>query len=289
MSVSDSITKKSASNLAMAFVLLPRERAEAMSKFYAFCRQVDDIADEDSKPVGERKRELDLWRHELKQSFVGQKSSLPVIQELQPVLRRYQLSVCHFEEILDGVEMDLMTLRYPTFEALDHYCYHVASAVGLVSIEIFGYSQPACRDYAIHLGKALQITNILRDVRSDAERGRIYIPGELMREHGVDEAQIFGNRFDSEFQALASALCDQAQKHFREAVRLLPIQDRQAMIAAELMGAVYWALLRKIKRLNFNVLGDRRIRLSKLHKLYLILQTKWINSRGGHPSYASFV
>ena len=288
MSVSDSITRKSASNLAMAFVLLPKSRAESMSRLYAFCRQVDDVADEESVPESQRRAELARWRADLATAYAQGAPTIPVIQELQPVIHEFKLPAEHFEEILRGVEMDLDTLRYPTFEALDHYCYRVASAVGLLSIEIFGYASPQCREYAVHLGRALQYTNILRDVRNDAERGRIYIPQEALKAHGVTEAEILNFEFNPRVRALAVSVADRAKGFYQRARMALPPGDRASMVAAELMGAVYWDLLKKIEAADYNVMSAERIRVSKQRKLWLVLRTRMrarARSRQATPNY----
>src|SRR2546423_249148 len=163
------ITRKSASNLALAFVLLPRTKRDAMSALYAFCREVDDIADDEARPVVERRKALAAWREDIKRACTGLEPSFPVNREFQPFIKRYSLSFELFDELLRGVEMDLEIQRYRTYEDLELYCYRVASVVGLLSIKIFGYRDPKCRESAVYLGKPLQRTNFLRDVRADAE------------------------------------------------------------------------------------------------------------------------
>lgn len=287
-STSEQITRKSASNLALAFVLLPRERRDAMSALYAFCREVDDVADEESRSEPERRAALGRWRTDLGVACSGGVPELPVNRELQPYIQRYRLPRELFEELIRGVEMDLSIKRYETYAQLEEYCYRVASVVGLLSIEIFGYRNPICRKYARHLGLALQLTNILRDVQVDAGRGRIYLPLESLRRHGVAEADILQGRFSSNYAALAAEVADVARGHYRRARELLPREDRRAMLAAELMGAVYWRLLRKLESRNFNVFGPRPTRLSKPHKLFLILRT-WLRSLAGivQPNYGT--
>src|SRR6185503_5916860 len=176
MEVSQSITRKSASNLALAFILLPREKRSEMAALYAFCREIDDVADDESVPVNTRRAQLQGWREDVRKACEDAQPQFVVNRELQLVIQRRKLPFTLFDELLKGVEMDLDIRRYETLADLEQYCYRVASVVGLLSIEVFGYANPACRDYAIYLGKALQLTNILRDVRSDAERKRIYIP-----------------------------------------------------------------------------------------------------------------
>src|SRR5438094_5285189 len=176
MQHSRTITRKSASNLALAFVLLPKAKRDGMSALYAFCRAVDDVADNEAVPVAERRAQLAAWRADLRRACGADAPQIPVNRELQPVIRQYRLPFDHFDALLQGVEMDLDINRYADYDQLELYCYRVASVVGLLSIEVFCYQDPACRQYAIDLGQALQLTNILRDVRADAERGRIYLP-----------------------------------------------------------------------------------------------------------------
>ncbi len=285
---SEQITRKSASNLALAFVLLPRERRDAMSALYAFCREVDDVADEETRPAPERQAELNRWRDDLGRACAGGSPELPVNRELQPYIRQYRLPQELFEELIRGVEMDLAIKRYETYPHLDEYCYRVASVVGLLSIEIFGYQNPACREYARHLGLALQLTNILRDVQVDAGRGRIYLPLEALRRHGVAEGDILGGRFTRNYAALAAEVADVARRHYRQARELLPGEDRRSMLAAELMGAVYWRLLRKLESKEFDVFGPKPTRISKPQKLFLILRT-WLRSLAGivQPNYGT--
>lgn len=274
-SESQVITQKSASNLALAFVMLPRERREAMVRLYAFCREVDDVADEDTVPVGERRRSLAEWREDVKRVCEGGEGLKPVNRELAEVVRRYGLPFGLFDELLLGVEADLDVVRYETYEQVEEYCYRVASVVGLLSIEIFGYEDGGCREYAVSLGRALQWTNILRDVGNDAKRGRIYLPREAMERHGVKEEEILRGEFSDRFLALAREVGGRARGYYGEARRLLPEVDRRSMVAAELMGSVYWRLLCRLERSGYAVLGEKPQSLSKLHKVWLILRS-WV-------------
>jgi len=271
MQTSRSITRKSASNLALAFVLLPPEKRNAMSTLYAFCREVDDVADEDKVPPAQRRGQLKAWREDIRRACDGQQPTFPVNRELQPFIRRYGMPYDLFDELIKGCEMDLDIHRYDTFKALEEYCYRVASVVGLLSIQIFEYANPACRDYAIELGQALQLTNILRDVRSDAERGRIYLPQAELARCAVEEAEILRCGYSDRFVNVARAVAQRARKHYVRARQLLPPEDRRAMVAGELMASVYWKLLLKMEASGFRVFDPERVRLSKPHKLWLIL------------------
>lgn len=280
--VSSQITGKSASNLALAFILLPASKRAAMSALYAFCREVDDVADEDSLPMAERRRRLAEWRLDIRLACAGGEPRLPVNRELRPFIREFGLRLELFEALLDGVEMDLETLRYPDYATLERYCYHVASVVGLLSIEIFGYRDARCRDYAVALGQALQLTNILRDVGNDALRGRIYVPQEELERCGVRPEDILNHRPSAEFNRACMAVFARARAFYGEARRLLPQGDRKAMVAAELMGSVYWCLLAKIEREGFPVLDPQPVRLGKGLKLGLIFLA-WCRVKTGLP------
>ncbi len=272
---SRALTRKSASNLALAFILLPREKRDAMAALYAFCRAVDDVADEDSVPTEERRKQLATWREDICRACENQKPVFVLNQEFQPVIQQFNLPFALFDELIKGCEMDLEKPRYETFTELELYCHRVASVVGLLSIEIFGYQNPACRDYAVHLGKALQLTNILRDVKNDAARGRIYLPLAELKKFNVAEAEVLESKFSDRYRALAGSVAGRAKEFYRRAQKALPPEDRKAMVAAELMGSVYWRLLQKLERGRFDVFGPQPLKLSKPHKLALILQS-WL-------------
>ncbi len=286
MEESRSITNKSRSNLALAFVLLPKPKREGMTALYAFCREVDDVADEESVPVETRRAQLAAWRADIARACQGARPEFGVNQELQPIIARDHLPFDLFNELIRGVEMDLDIKRYETFEDLEGYCYRVASAVGLLSIEIFGYKNPACRDYADALGKALQLTNILRDVRTDAERGRIYLPLAELRRFGVTEAEILRFEYSRRFHDLAAHVAARARHFYQLARETLPPEDRRSMASAELMGSVYWGLLRKLEKQQFDVFGSSPTKLSKAQKLLLIGRT-WFRQVSGalSPNY----
>jgi 15-cis-phytoene synthase len=286
MQQSRAITRKSASNLALAFVLLPRQKRDGMSALYAFCREVDDVGDEETRPVEERRRRLEEWREDVRQACLGGKPRFPVNLELQSVIQSHRLPYELFDELIRGVEMDLDIKRYEDLAALEKYCYRVASVVGLLSIEIFGYRNPACREYAIHLGKALQLTNILRDVRTDARLGRIYLPQEELRRFGVEEEEILRGEYSDRYAALAGSIAQQARHFYQQARATLPPEDRRSMVAAELMGTVYWQLLQKLTARKYDVFRPGVTRLNKAIKLFLVFRM-WCQffSRSMTPNY----
>ena len=285
MQESRTITRKSASNLTLGFLLLPKPKRDGMSALYAFCREVDDIADNESAPVAERRQQLAAWREDVRRACANGQPQFPVNAELQTIIQQFHLPFEHFDALIKGVEMDLDIKRYDDYSQLDLYCYRVASVVGLLSIEIFGYKNPACRDYAIALGKALQLTNILRDVRSDADRGRIYLPASELARFNVTAEEIFRFEYSPRFFQLASSVCARAREFYKQARQTLPAADRRSMVAAELMGSVYWRLLRKLERQKFDVFGPHPTRLNKGQKILLILNT-WLRFLSGAMSPA---
>ena len=275
MQHSRALTKKSASNLALAFILLPREKRDAMSALYAFCRAVDDVADEDSVPTEKRREELSAWRDDIRRACENKNPQFILNQEFQPVIQQFKLPFALFDELIKGCEMDLDTLRYENGAQLELYCHRVASVVGLLSIEIFGYKNSACHDYAVHLGQALQLTNILRDVKNDAARGRIYLPQSELKKFNVSEADILASKYSDNYFQLATSVAARAKNFYALAQKTLPPEDRRAMVAAELMGSVYWQLLLKLERGKFDVFGATPLKLSKPQKLALIFKS-WV-------------
>jgi phytoene synthase len=258
----EKITRESKSNLALAFVALGRERRRDITVFYAFCRVIDDIADAPSTSAEEKARALIAWRRWLRQS---EPEEDPIACDLRSVIEKYSLTVPMLDEIIDGVEMDLRNVRYETFEELRVYCYRVASAVGLVSIEIFGYRNPACRDYAIQLGFALQMTNIIRDVGKDLSNGRIYLPREDLARFGYSETELQERKYNEPFLRLMQFEAARADEFFANAAALLPREDRRSMVAAEIMASVYRALLERMKSDGFRVF-EKEYRLNKIEK-----------------------
>ena len=256
------ITRQSKSNLALAFISLGRERRRDITTFYAFCRVVDDIADDVDLSAEEKNRRLSEWREWLRASTANEPG---LVREIRGLIQKYSLAPEMLEEIIAGVEMDLSIKRYVTFEELRLYCYRVASAVGLVSIEIFGYRNPACKDYAIQLGLALQMTNIIRDVGKDLRAGRIYLPQEDLARFHYSETQLLDRQYNEQFVQLMEFEAKRAREFFARAVASLPREDRQSMVAAEIMASVYSALLRRMELDKFRVF-EKEYRLSKLEK-----------------------
>jgi len=264
------ITRASKSNLALAFVSLPRERRDDITVFYAWCRVIDDIADDPGASVADRHAALNLWKRALHQAVEGEPALAAPVRGL---LAKYKIDPGLFLEIIAGVEMDLHEVSYATWDDLRLYCHRVASVVGLVSIEIFGYSDPGCKEYALHLGLALQLTNIIRDVGQDfSNGGRIYLPAEDMARFGYTHEDLSAGRRNEAFHALMEFETERALGFYAAAVAALPPRDRRSMTAAEIMRNVYRRLLFKIRAGGFRIF-NRRNSLSRWEKAFIIVRT----------------
>jgi phytoene synthase len=256
------ITRASKSNLAFAFIAISGARRRDITTFYAFCRVIDDIADDNQRDRETKRRELSQWRQSLGNEAAGEPALAKPVRDL---MSRYPITPEMLGEIITGVEMDIDIRRYATWDELRVYCHRVASAVGLVSIEIFGYRNARCRDYAIALGLALQVTNIIRDVARDLRADRIYLPGEDLARFNYTEEDLRNGLTDTRFIQLMNFEADRAEKFFAESTRLLPREDRRAMLPAEIMRSIYQALLRRMKLDNFRMF-EKDYRLSKTEK-----------------------
>jgi len=256
------ITRASKSNLAFAFIAMSGARRRDITTFYAFCRVIDDIADDDGRDQETKRRELAIWRQSLRGEFANEPALAKPVRQL---LSTYPITPEMLEEIITGVEMDVDIRRYATWDELRVYCHRVASAVGLVSIEIFGYKNARCRDYAIALGLALQMTNIIRDVAIDLKADRIYLPQEDLARFNYRKDDLRNGVTDSRFIQLMNFEAARAENFFAEATNLLPPEDRRSMLPAEIMRSIYQALLRRMKLDNFRVF-EKRYRVSKLEK-----------------------
>jgi 15-cis-phytoene synthase len=264
MSVADlasRLTRRSRSNFYYAFLTLPRPRREALYAVYAFCRIVDDIADlgvDGAADPAQQHAELGRWRREVARCFEpGEAPEHPIAQLLAVSVRRYRIPREALEAIIDGVEMDVDGVVFEKAEQLYPYCYRVASAVGLCCIEIFGYTDPGARQYAVDLGTALQLTNILRDVGADARVGRVYLPRDDLRAHGVTPEDLRAGRYDHAVVALLRMQAARAREYYRRAERAFPGADARSLVPARIMGAIYASLLDEIEARRFQVFGDR--------------------------------
>ena len=256
------ITRQSKSNLALAFISLGRERKRDITVFYAFCRVIDDIADSAQLDVAQKQLRLAAWRERLR----GACADEPLLaREVRSLIEKYSLPIDLLEEVIAGVEMDLSISRYATFEELRVYCYRVASAVGLISIEIFGYRNARCKEYALELGLALQMTNIIRDVGKDLLSGRIYLPQEDLARFGYSERELQDRQHNERFVRLMEFEAARAREFFSRAAAALPPEDRRTMVPAEIMSSIYRGLLRRMELDQFRVF-EKEYRLSGLEK-----------------------
>jgi len=262
----EAITRSSKSSFAFAFLALPPERRRDLTTFYAFCRVIDDIADEPGLSPGEKTRQLADWKRALGEPFAGEP---PLAHALRGLMAKYGIRADLLAELIQGCEMDLTLVRYETSDELQRYCYRVASVVGLASIEIFGYRNPATQRYAIELGHALQWTNILRDVAKDlANGGRIYLPLEDLARFGITPEDLALRQGGPRFGELMAFEAERAETFYRRALAALPPEDRHSLAAAEIMRCIYHRLLRKMRRDGFRVF-EKQYRLGKLEKLAL--------------------
>ena len=276
-SLSASLTRKSRSNFYFAFLTLPRPRRDALYAVYAFCRTVDDVADLGRDPAAQREG-LRRWREDVARCFEpGGAPVHPIARQLQAAVTAYPIPRAALEAIIDGCAMDLDRVRYETFDDLEPYCYRVASAVGLCCIEIFGYTEPRAREYAVHLGKALQLTNIVRDVGADARVGRVYLPQRDLKDFGVSEDDLAAGRHSEGFVRLMAHQAARARRFYAAARAAYPVVDARSLVAAEIMGSIYHALLEEIEARRFAVFGPR-ITLSARRKIAIALRC-WAGAR----------
>lgn len=265
---------KSGSSFYYSFMFLPPDKRRAITALYAFCREVDDVVDENSDENVARTM-LSWWRSEITAVYTGTPQH-PVTRALVPLVKQYKLPQEHFYAIIDGMEMDLQQHQYADFEALQVYCYRVASVVGLLAAEIFGYTDRNTLKYAHDLGLAFQLTNIIRDVGEDARRGRIYLPLSELALFGVHVNDILDNKESENFQKLMQFQIDRAQRYYEQALGQLPATDRKAQRTGLIMAAIYRATLEEINASGCHVLKER-ISLTPLRKLWLAWKT-WVKN-----------
>ena len=234
-----------------SFLVLPAPQRRAIIAVWDFCRAGDDAVDE--TPAGD----VAVWRDELARCFGAGEPRTPQGRGLQPVVRAFDLPRQPFEDVIDGVEMDLVHSRYETFGDLFEYCRRVASAVGLICIRIFGCTSDAAADYALNLGVALQLTNILRDITTDLARGRVYLPLEDLRAHGCAVEDLAAGVLNEPVRRLIAFECRRARDYYARAVAVRPENDRRRLVAAEIMRAVYFETLRRIERSGYDVFSAR--------------------------------
>ncbi|HYR59725.1 MAG TPA: presqualene diphosphate synthase HpnD [Nitrospiraceae bacterium] len=284
LSVSDAqayctaLTKKSGSNFYYSFLFLPRKRRAAMYTVYAFCKAVDNAVDE--PPAGSNpQEELRRWQTELEAVYRGT-PTFPVTISLANHVRRLSIPQAYFDELIKGVEMDLTVSQYASFQDLSIYCYRVASVVGLICLHIFGPTSAKAQDYAVDLGMAFQLTNILRDIGTDAAKGRIYLPQEDLKKFGCTDQAILQRQESAELRKLLHSETARAHEYYakaQEAFEALPAHDQRALTVSEIMRAVYFRILKKIEEPGHQIFGPRA-RLSTSRRL-AVAAGVWLRSR----------
>ncbi len=289
------LPRQNTTNFFYSFSLLPKEEREAIHTVYAFCRYTDDIVDMDA-PLGtpistvqgisgttladaastQRKRErLERWRREVERCYNGT-STHPIMKPLTSVVNRFSIPQQYLQILIDGCERDLVQNRYKTFDELKEYCYSVASIVGLISIEIFGYKHDETKEYAVNLGYALQLTNILRDISADKDKGRIYLPQEDLERFHYSEEELLRNVYNENFVELMRFQARRSREYYHKARAALRPDESITMFAAQIMDAIYYRLLEKIEIADYNVFRGK-ISVSTSHKILIALRL-WMKS-----------
>ncbi|MEO8447461.1 MAG: phytoene/squalene synthase family protein [bacterium] len=262
------ITAKSKSSFLYSFSLLPKEKNDAINTVYAFCRKTDDIVDDENESEEKKFFKIKEWRNEFEKALKSGDSEYSLLNSVSRIIKRFNIPVEPFFDLIKGMEMDLRKKRYNTFGELIDYCFNVASTVGLMCIEIFGYNNPKTKDFAINLGIALQLTNILRDIKSDAKQGRIYIPAEDLKKFNYSESDLMSFTYNENFIKLMKYECERAASYYEKANSYLTKEDKGLMFAARIMEHIYFRVLKIIEKKNYNVF-EKKVRVSKLKKLYI--------------------
>lgn len=270
----DIVEKNKRSNFYYSFLLLPKPKREAINIVYAWCRVADDIVDDEGSVASKRTRLLQ-WAKEFELGLDGT-SRFPLVNRLSQIISRFNIPLHHFHELIKGMEMDLVKTRYETFDDLRLYCYRVASTVGLICAEIFGYKHDGAKAYAENLGIALQLTNIIRDVATDAKNGRIYLPQRDLDHFGYSEEELFAGRYNVKFKRLMQFQAERARQYFADAIHTLSADDRPLFLAALIMQEIYFRILQDVEKAEYNVFA-RRIRLSAASKMAITVRVWWAN------------
>lgn len=260
------ITQSSKTNFLYSFSLLPKDKYEAINTVYAFCRQTDDIVDNEDDTTELKFRKIRQWRNEFEQSLKGN-SNYTLLNQVNRVIKKFNIPVEPFFELIKGMESDLQVSRYSDFNTLYQYCFRAAATVGLMCIEIFGYKTQNAKEYAINLGIALQLTNILRDIKFDAMNERIYLPEEDMKKFGYTEDDLLNFRYNESFVELMKFECKRAREYYEKANESFVKEDRKQLFPARIMQKIYFNILEKIEKMNYNVF-QKKVKVSKFKKLY---------------------
>jgi phytoene synthase len=269
MTKEKSITKDSKTNFYYAFSVLPKEKRDAIYTLYSFCRQTDDIADS-NEPQSKKQKTLDYWEDQLFRQFNYQGHTH--FDKIWKIAERFRIPLDYFLELIKGVRMDLNSVRFGSIDDLITYCYRVASIVGLMSIQIFGYRDERVKEYAVNLGIALQLTNIMRDVGVDAKMGRVYLPEQDLENFGVNIKDLLRGKITTPFLNLMQHQYDIAHSFYEKASALLPTSERRNMIPSQIMKNIYYHLLKTLQKNNFNVLQQKH-EIPNLVKISIAFRT----------------
>jgi 15-cis-phytoene synthase len=269
--INNNLTKHNKkSNFYYSFLFLPKEKSFAINLVYAFCQLSDDIVDSDT-PLEERIKNINEWKSEFLKGKDGN-SKFPIQNEVYKIIKKYNIPSIYFTQLLDGMETDLIKYRYTDFEDLSKYCYNAASTVGLISSKIFGYQNPQSEDYAIYLGIALQMTNILRDIKQDFLAGRIYLPQDELKRFSLSETDLKEDILSDNFISMMEFQYKRIIEIYKKSDQLLSKEDRKNFVAARIMRNIYFQILLKIKKNNYNIFKEK-IRLSKFEKIFIVIKT----------------
>ncbi len=274
------IPKPEKSNFRYSFSILPKDERDAMSSIYAFCSYIDEIVDSspnnNDKLIQKKLERLAWWENEIEKLYATKVSS-PLVAPLLKVIDRFSIPKQYFFTLMDGCRSDLFRHRYETFDDLKSYCYSVASVVGLISIEVFGYKNEDTKNYAINLGYALQLTNILRDIKVDKDRGYIYLPQEDLRRFNYSEEDLINEVYNENFVALMQFEANRIREYYHRARQFLRPDEKATIVSAQIMDSIYYRLLEKIELNEFNVF-KKKIKVSKAHKILTALR-HWLSIR----------
>jgi len=260
------ITQNSKTNFLYSFSLLPKEKFDAINTIYAFCRYTDNIVDNEQDTTDVKFNKIREWKNELESALEGS-SKYQLLNKLNSIIKKFKIPIEPFFELIKGMEADLQVSRYKDFETLYQYCFRAAATVGLMCIEVFGYKNETAKQYAVNLGIAMQITNILRDIKYDAMNGRIYIPEEDLKRFGYSENDLLNFRYNESFIELMQFECKRAREYFQKANDCFVPENRRLLFPARIMQKIYFNILEKIEKMNYNVF-HKKAKVSKLKKVY---------------------
>lgn len=268
--IEENISRQSGSSFYYTFLFLPENKRRAMHTIYAFCRITDDIADSPDESDEEKLAKLDEWKDELSRAL-NNHSKFNLLNSLSKVIKDFNMSILPFYDLIEGVRMDLTKKRYSTFEELKIYCYRVASTIGLMTIELFGFKNPASREYAYYLGIAMQLTNIIRDIKFDVEQNRIYLPQEDLVKYNYSDEELIKLTYNEAFINLMKFEVERAEHYYQKADTFFHPDDHKVLAMGRAMHEIYYNVLQKIKKNNFNVF-DKNNNLGKINRVLITLK-----------------